>query len=228
MGEMGAGWYRTGVAAAGPVPVRPEPNALPPVQSRLASISAEQFALNLVERAVTIERVAAVITAIAGDRITVGPLFFGPGNAASATGVGAIGPVRVARLPGHFVTFEATVPGELTIELTVGRRTHSFYGRVEVPLRIEVRLADPVLMVLDVTPVRPTDVAVRLRTSGMATFVLQTLGDADAEIAAQVACVVNDKLRVVQHLGRIDVGTLLDDVWDADLRARLTALDRPS
>jgi hypothetical protein len=115
------------------------------------------------------------------------------------------------------------VPGELTIDLTVGKKTHYFAGSVEVPLRLGVVLASPVVLVLDVTPVRPDDVAVRLRTSGMATFVLQTLGDADGEIAAQVAGVVNDKVRSVKDLCRIDVGALLDQVWDAELLARLTA-----
>jgi hypothetical protein len=208
MGEMGASWFNRTVVGAATIPV---------------TVGPEQFALNLVERAITPDRVTAVITAIAGDRIEVGPLYFGPGNAAAATGVGLIGSVRVGRVPGPQISFQAVVPGELTIDLTVGKKTHYFTGSVEVPLRLGVVLASPVVLVLDVTPVRPDDVAVRLRTSGMATFVLQTLGDADGEIAAQVAGVVNDKVRSVKDLCRIDVGALLDQVWDAELLARLTA-----
>lgn len=200
-------------------------SATPPASA--AELSYEQFAFNLLSHAITADRVAAVITSIAGDRVEVGPLVFGPGGAASVIGVADIGPVRVRSTGGREIGFEATVPGALTLEVTVRRHQYRYDGDVSVPLRISVQLTSPVVVVLSIATVRPPEVAVRLRTSGMAAFVLQTLGDADHEIAIQVAQIVNERARSVDHLCRIDVGTLLDEAWDSDLRARLLQHRQP-
>ncbi|MDQ1364938.1 MAG: hypothetical protein QOE57_980, partial [Acidimicrobiaceae bacterium] len=69
------------------------------------------------------------------------------------------------------------------------------------------------------------EVTVRLRTTGMATFVLQTVGDANGEVAAQVAAVVNERVLAVADLRRIDLAGLLDRAWDAEVEARLRAVD---
>jgi hypothetical protein len=197
-------------------------------------ITLDQFALNLIRQTVTTERVATVIARIAGDRIEVGPLRFGPGGAVAATGVGLIGSVQVT---AHHdagsglaqlgqLGFEASIPGDLTIDLTAGStgRIHRYEGSVVVPMRISIELEAPARVVLAVAPLRPGDVSVRLRTTGMATFVLQTLGDADREVAAQVAKVVNERVDAVADLRQIDMAALLDRAWPgemADLEARL-------
>lgn len=206
-------------------------------------ISLDQFALNLIRQTVTTERVATVIARIAGERIEVGPLHFGPAGAVSATGLGLIGAVQVTATHGGGgagsgasgagadlglgqIGFEATIPGDLTIDLTAGSggRIHRYEGTVVVPMTIGVELRAPARVVLAVAPLRPGDVIVRLRTTGMATFVLQTLGDADREVAAQVAKVVNERVDAVADLRQIDMATLLDRAWPAemaDLESRL-------
>lgn len=223
-------------------------------------ITLDQFALNLIRQTVTTERVAAVIARIAGERIEVGPLRFGPGGTVAATGVGLIGPVQVTaghglsgldRDLGHLgqvdqlgqldhvgldhrgqlgqlgqLGFEATIPGDLTIDLTAGSggRIHRYEGTVVVPMRIGVQLHDPARVVLAVASLRPGDVEVRLRTTGMATFVLQTLGDADREVAAQVAKVVNERVDAVADLRQIDLAALLDRAWPAEMAELETRL----
>ena len=188
-----------------------------------AVLTPEEFALNLIREAMTTDRVAAVIARIAGDRIEVGPLRMGPGGAVAARGVGIIGPIEVTTARGMTLGFEANIPGELTIDLTAGStgRPHHYEGSVIVPLRIAVVLEAPALVVLDVTALRPSDVAVQLHTTGVATFVLQTLGDADSEVAGQVATVVNDRVAAVADLCRINLVDLLDRSWDAEFDARL-------
>jgi hypothetical protein len=200
-------------------------------------ITADQFALNLIRQTVTTDRVAAVMARIAGDRIEVGPLRFGPGGAVAATGVGLIGVIEVTpasgRVPGAgsmdrvgSVGFDARVPGDLTIDLTAGSggRVHRYEGSVVVSLRITVVVHAPARVVLDVAALQADDVAVALNTTGMATFVLQTLGDADREVAAQVAKVVNDRVAAVADIREIDFAALLDRAWPAEmaeLEARL-------
>jgi hypothetical protein len=192
-------------------------------------IGPDQFALNLIRETITTERVAAVMARIAGERIEVGPLRFGPGGTVAATGVGLIGPIDVTPAVGaggSHVGFCADIPGDLTIDLTAGSggRIHHYEGTVLVALRIGVQLLPPARVMLDVAPLQPDDVTVKLRTTGVATFVLQTLGDADGEVAAQVAKVVNDRVADVADLRHIDIAALLDRAWQAemnDLESRL-------
>lgn len=192
-------------------------------------IALDQFAVNLLRETLTTDRVASVMARIAGDRIEVGPLRFGPGGAVAATGVGMIGRIQVTPSvgigPGQ-VGFDAAIPGELSIDLTAGSNghVHRYEGTVQVPLRIRIQLEPPARVVLDVAPLAPVDVTVRLQTSGMATFVLQTLGDADREVAAQVATVVNERVAAVADMRQIDLVALLDRAWPAemaDLESRL-------
>ncbi len=186
----------------------------------------DEFTLNLIRSTITTERVAAVMARIAGERIEVGPLRFGPGGTVAATGVGLIGAIELTSR-GPF-SFEAHIPGDLTIDITIGSggtHRYRYQGGVVVPLHITVILEAPTWVVLDVEPLRPADVGVRLQTTGMATFVLQTIGDANREVAAQVAAVVNQRVSAVADLRRIDLAALLDRAWDielGDLDARLT------
>ncbi|MDQ1378254.1 MAG: hypothetical protein QOE15_2427 [Acidimicrobiaceae bacterium] len=210
----------------------------------MTSLSPGDFALNLIRGTVTTARVAAVMKRIAGERIEVGPLRFGPGGAVTATGVGLIGPIQVTpAVGGGFgsgptgttgsigtigtIAFDASIPGDLTIDLTAGSngRRHRYEGTVLVPLHITVVFEAPAWVVLDVATLRANEVTVRLRTTGMATFVLQTVGDANGEVAAQVAAVVNERVLAVADLRRIDLAGLLDRAWDAEVEARLRAVD---
>jgi hypothetical protein len=194
-----------------------------------------EFALNLIRGTVTTDRVAAVMKRIAGERIEVGPLRFGPGGAVTATGVGLIGTIQVTPAfgsgsgsgSGGAIAFDASIPGDLTIDLTAGSngRRHRYEGTVVVPLHIPVVFEAPAWVVLDVATLPANEVTVRLRTEGMATFVLQTLGDANGEVAAQVAAVVNERVAAVADLRRIDVAGLLDRTWDAEVETRLRSVD---
>jgi hypothetical protein len=193
----------------------------------------DEFVLNLIRKTVTTDRVADVMARIAGDRIEVGPLHFGPGGAVTATGAGIIGPIQVTPVFGYgppsqqlnALGFDASISGDLTIDLQAGSSGHRrhYEGTVVVPLQIRVVLNAPTWVILDVAELRADDVAVRLRTTGMATFVLQTLGDADREVAAQVAAVVNERVAAVADLRRIDLAGLLDRAWDSELSSAWAA-----
>jgi len=188
----------------------------------VSSLTPEQFVANLIRTTVTTDRVAAVMARIAGERIEVGPLRCGPGGAVTATGVGLIGAIAVEPARGGALGFTAIVPGELTIDVTAGSGgwRHRYDGTVTVPMRIDVRLQPLARVLLDVAPLEPADVAVKLHTSGVATFVLQTLGDADGEVAAQVARIVNERVEAVADLRRIDLSALLNRAWAAEFESQ--------
>jgi len=197
----------------------------------LTRLPPDQFARNLIGQTFTTDRVAAVMARIAGERIEVGPLRFGPGGVVAATGVGLIGNIGVvarngAGSEGGWLGFRASIPGDLTIDLTVGSggSSHRYQGRVVVTLEIAITLEDPTWVVLDVAPLEASDVEVHLQTTGVTTFILQTIGDANGEVAGQVAAVVNERVAAVADLRRIDLGALLDGAWDGQLAARLATV----
>lgn len=182
-------------------------------------IDPQQFASNLLTLTVTPERVAAVMARIAGERVEVGPLTFGPGGMITASGVGLIGKIEVVPVTGLAdgqLGFEATIPGDLTINLSAGSSdsVHSYQGTVQSCLHITVQLLEPARAFLAVDQLQPREVKVDLRTEGMAAVILQ-LGRADQVVADQVAKVVNHRVAAVADVRTIDLVELVDRSWDA-------------
>lgn len=187
-----------------------------------AAVTPEQFVGNLLRDTITCERVAAVVARIAGERIEVGPLSVGPGGAVTAKGVGVIGPVTVMAAPGPLLGFEASIPAELTIDLSAGGPSHRFLGDVVVPLHIQTVLEAPACALLEVASLRPSEVSVQLRVNAMMAVILQTLGNANGEVAEQVALVVNRRVGEVVGVRRINVAAMLDQAWDQAMAAQLS------
>jgi hypothetical protein len=169
-----------------------------------------------VARAITPERLAAVIADIAGDRVDVGPLPAGPGGAASARAVGRIGVIEARRVDD--LVFEATIPVELALTVRLAGRPHRYEASVSVPLRITVALEAPVTLVLDVQKVRGREVRAVLRSSGVAAGIIGQLGDMRREVARQVAHYVNERATAATEPRRIDIGRMIDQVWDTDVK----------
>lgn len=216
----------TRVHDSGPVDPAPADTAVTAEQFDPApagtAVTAEQFVSKLLRDTITCERVAAVVARVAGERIEVGPLTVGPGGAVTATGVGVIGPVTVTPAPGPLLGFEASIPAELTIDLSAGGPAHRFLGDVVVPLHIQTVLEAPACALLDVATLRPAEVSVQLRVNAMMALILQTLGNANGEVAEQVALVVNRRVGEVVWLRRINLAGLLDLAWDQGMAAQLT------
>lgn len=186
------------------------------------TLTADQFVTNLLGQTLTPERVAKVMARIAGTRIEVGPLPVGPGGAITASGVGLIGTIDVAPVPGDGLAFTASVPAQLTFDLALGSAKKSYQGTVGVPLAIQLLLEPPAAVFLQVSPLLPSEVTVKLMTEGIDAFVLQSLGHADDEVAEQVAKVVNQRVAEVAGLRRIDLADLVDRSWDEAMEARLS------
>ena len=69
-------------------------------KQRMEHISYEQFGVNFVAAAVTVERVENAISDISGDAVNVGPMPAGPGGIATVKAVGEVGMPVVHRLEG--------------------------------------------------------------------------------------------------------------------------------
>jgi hypothetical protein len=75
-----------------------------------------------------------------------------------------------------------------------------------------------VTLVLDVQKVRGREVRAVLRSSGVAAGIIGQLGDMRREVARQVAHYVNERATAAIELRRIDIGRMIDQVWDTDVK----------
>ena len=158
-------------------------------------ISYEEFGANFVAQVVTPERVGATIERLAGEELAVGPMEAGPGGAASVMATGRIGPIRPqVVLNRERLAFDAVIPIELNLDVRVAGVSNRYRGSVDVPLHLEVRAVAPVMLVIDVSPVTPEAVTVRLEAEQLRARFLQRVGDVDDEVRRAVAEMVNERL----------------------------------
>lgn len=86
------------------------------------------------------------------------------------------------------------IPIDLDLEVKLALTSHRYSGRVEVPLHLEVKAVDPVMLIIETDPVRPEDVRVDLKAGGMGARFLQRVGDVDDEVKRAVADMVNERM----------------------------------
>ena len=179
-------------------------------------ISYGEFGVRFVHEAVTDERVADAIAAIAGGSVEVGPLSAGPGGLARAGAKGRIGWPRIrADRDREPVTVAATLPVELDLRVDVAGASHRYRCDLEVALRLVLRTAVPLALVVDVEPVRTADVTVAVEASGVRARVLQRVGNLEDEVRRHVAAFVADRVSSdAAHDARvIELLPLINRAW---------------
>ena len=182
------------------------------------SISYEQFGVNFVTAAVSPERVKSAIADVSGDTVDVGPMPAGPGGIATAKATGEIGAVEVHRIEGPTLKFQAKLPIDLQLEVTVAAVPQRYEGLVEVPLLLTVHTVAPLTLLIEIKPVVPRDITVKLESSGLGAGVLQRVGNIDDEVRKQVAQVVNERVGFDEAKAsrEIDVHVLIEEAMAAE------------
>ena len=175
----------------------------------------ERFGRNFFEIAVTEQRVGDAIASIAGDRFTVGPIAQGPGRIAKVTAHVDVQPPVVTRRVDEAITFAIRIP--LVIDMVIDLRIDKprFVVQGEIALRADARAAEPLLLILDVSKPRPSDITIHVTSKSLRAEVLRVVAGVDAEvrrfIAAHVAGEVDSpESRRAQV---IDVAEQLDSTW---------------
>jgi hypothetical protein len=135
-------------------------------------ISYGDFGQRFFELAVTEQRILGGVRTLAGQPIDFGPLGVGPGRIAKVTAHGAIGQAVAEPVAGDAISFRITLPVELTFEVNLQVDTHRFHADLEVPLMLVARAAAPLMVVVDVVPPLPSQVAIELKAEGMRASVL--------------------------------------------------------
>jgi hypothetical protein len=184
----------------------------------VTSIPYEQFGVNFVTMAVTDERLADALAAVAGDVIKVGPLAVGPANAATVDAEGRIGAPSIERHEGTPLSFRAVLPVELSLDVKVAGVNHHYDARLAVPLHLTVHTAEPITLVIDVARVSSRDVDVRLKADGMRAKVLSRLGNVEDEIRRHVARFVREKVDspAGERARRIEILPMIDRAWQPE------------
>jgi hypothetical protein len=184
----------------------------------VSPISYEEFGASFIELAVTDERLAAALAAVAGDVIRVGPLAVGPGNAATVDAEGRVGPPAVERRPGTPLRFRAVLPVDLSLDVRVAGVHHHYQAEVGIPLGLTVLTEAPITLVIDVDRVSSRDLTVRLRADGMRAKVLSRLGNVEDEIKRHVARFVRERVDSPegQRARRVEILPLIDQAWRPD------------
>jgi hypothetical protein len=157
-------------------------------------ISYEEFGINFVSLAVTPERVEEAVAKTAGDGFRIGPIAAGPGGIAVVSADGTIAEVRVDRIDGPMLRYQATLGIDLNLEVRLAGVPHRYRGEIEVPLSLVVQTADPLSLVIEVRPVSAADVSVDLRSAGISASVLQRVGNMQEEVRKQVVDTVNRRV----------------------------------
>ncbi|HEU0191723.1 MAG TPA: hypothetical protein VFR17_10730 [Mycobacterium sp.] len=178
-------------------------------------LSYEEFGRRFFEIAVTEERVAAALAALAGDEIEMPPMAQGPGKIAKVVAKVKIRQPRVTRDLGEEITFSIHIPLsiDLLIDLRVDKQRFAVAG--DIALKAVARAAEPLRLLIDVAKPQASDITVRVASTSIRGELLRIIGGVDGEIRRFTAKHVRDQIDspASQKAQWIDVGDLIDKTW---------------
>jgi hypothetical protein len=172
------------------------------------------FGEAFVFQAVTPERVVEAVSRIAGDHVELGPIRAGPGGRASVHARGTIGEPAADEEESDPLTYSVHLPVEVDLEVKVGA-VHRFRASGRIAMRLTVRTAPPLHIVIDVAPVQPDHVQFDIEAQGVPAKLLGRAGDVDGELRRHTASYVNERISAPEtgRLTRIDLVPLIERVW---------------
>jgi hypothetical protein len=182
-------------------------------------VSYQDFGAALIDEAVTTARIERSVAEVAGSHVEVGPIGVGPGDAATVVAKGDIGtPTAQPEAPEADGTrrFAVTIPVELKLSVKVAGTLHRFESSVAVRLHLCVRTAaQPLAIVIDIPPPKPSDMDVDVRATGMVGRVLGRLGDVDGKIRREVVGFITQRLDSPDARAEmvIDIGNTVEEIW---------------
>ena len=193
----------------------PSPAEPPAADAAPQYLSYEEFGRRFFEVAVTDQRVADAIGAIAGEEFEMGPMGQGPGGIAKVTARVKVQTPRVNRQVGRAITFDIRIPLEinLLVDLRIDRPRFLVFG--EIALTATARAAAPLLLIIDVDKPGPRNITIQVTSGTLRGEVLRVLAGIDAEIKRFVAAHVAGEIDSPgAHQARIiDIAAQIDAGW---------------
>ena len=181
----------------------------------LDSLSYEDFGRRFFEVAVTPERVAAALADIAGSEFAMEPIAQGPGKIAKVSANVKVQEPQVTRRLGDSITFAIHIPLSIDLLLDLRLDKQRFVVSGDIALRATARAAEPLLLIVDVSKPRPSDITVNVSSQSLRGEVLRVLAGVDGEIRRFIAQYVAQEIDAPhsQAAQIIDVALQLEQVW---------------
>jgi hypothetical protein len=178
-------------------------------------VTYEEFGRKFFEVAVTPERVAGAFADIAGNEFAMEPIAQGPGGIAKVSANVKIQEPRVTRRLGDSITFVIHIPLSIDLLLDLRLDKQRFVVSGDIALRATARAAEPLLLIVDVTKPRPSDITVNVSSKSFRGEVLRILAGVDGEIRRFIAQYVADEIDAPQSQAAqvIDVMERLNEAW---------------
>lgn len=172
------------------------------------------FGEAFIYRAVTPERIVEAVTRIAGDQVRLGPIKAGPGGRATVNALGRIGQPEADEAGADPLTYSVRLPVDVSLEVKVGT-VNRYTAAGAVDLRLEVRTAEPLAILIDVAPVRPEHITFRIDAQGVQAKLLGRAGDVHGELRRHTAAFVNERISDpdTSRFTQIDLLPLIEEVW---------------
>ena len=178
-------------------------------------LSYEDFGRRFFEVAVTPERVAAALADIAGSEFAMEPIAQGPGKIAKVSANVKVQEPQVTRRLGDSITFAIHIPLSIDLLLDLRLDKQRFVVSGDIALRATARAAEPLLLIVDVSKPRPSDITVNVSSQSLRGEVLRVLAGVDGEIRRFIAQYVAQEIDAPhsQAAQIIDVALQLEQVW---------------
>lgn len=157
-------------------------------------ITYEEFGRKFFETAVTPDRVASALSDLAGTEFAIEPMAQGPGGIAKVSAKVKIQEPWVTRKLGELITFVIHIP--LSIDLLIDLRLDKqrFVVAGDIALRATARAAEPLLLIVDVSKPRPSDITVNVSSKSIRGEMLRILAGVDGEIRRVIAQHVKEEI----------------------------------
>lgn len=179
-------------------------------------MSYEQFGVNFIRMVLHEQRVLRSVNRVLGERIQLGPMGAGPGRVfAKISAVGTFGETYGEEVPGDLLVYRVFLPVAVDFEVDLAMDTHRFHADVLLPLRLTVRVEEPLTIVWDIETPQEHEVTIKVATEKRRSALLQRVAGLDDELRRFLVRVVARELEKphVQKATRIDMGAIIDGAW---------------
>lgn len=180
------------------------------------ALDLSDFGEVFIRRVLNKERVLESIDRILGADFNLGPMGAGPGRKiATLTANGKFLPTYGEKLDGPELGFLVWLPVDVFFDLDLRVDRHRFHADVLVPLRVVLRVVEPLTIVWDITRPDPKQVQIEIRGETRRSVVLQKLAGMDGELRRFLLRFVDRELEKphVLKARRIDVISVIDGAW---------------
>ncbi len=113
--------------------------------------------------------------------------------------------------------FRLSVPVSVSFTLDLKVETHRFSADLVVPLILRATAAEPLCVVIEVLPPRPSELTVKVKAEGLRATVVQKVADVDHELRMFLSTYVARELKkpYVNDARSINIAALMDQAWAA-------------